>query len=151
MWSEYISDLTNIVPTFKVAMDFYCILFNSTTSWQIRLSIRPRIQSYVSDDRPGRRFLKWDTHTHKQGRMKTLLLVVFLTLQDALTKSPPHSIYILQRFKTKQKKTCTSYSVCGVTASLGAAELVVLGLCHVIEDPPTWFPWTMSLHVEYGR
>lgn len=37
MWSEYISDLTNIVLTFKVTTDFYCILFNSTTSWQIRL------------------------------------------------------------------------------------------------------------------
>lgn len=66
--------------------------------------------------------------------MKTLLLVVFLALQAALTKSPPHSIYIWC-FKTKQKTSHnTSHSVCEVIASLGAAELVVFGLCRVMEE-----------------
>lgn len=72
MWTEYFSDSIGSAAH-QSRNGFHYILFNSTTSWQMRhwFKFRSKPNKYgVCDDSPGRRSWKWATH--EQSRMKTL-------------------------------------------------------------------------------
>lgn len=135
MWSEYISGSIESADL-QSCYGFHYILFNSTTSWQIRNQFKFRGKSWqiwcvcVCDDSPGRCFWKWATH--EQSSKKTLSPTwVFLSVSCAEEFIWKHIClcYANENAHSLSKHAAnfppTHHSVSEVTDSTVAAEFLV--------------------------